>query len=92
MTERNEEKRPLWFVMLVLLSVLPVVVWLYAYQKLNGIVDGVSHFVLDAFPLYVFAMLGMAYYVFPARREVANVLLIVTWLSYIALGAMAAIG
>ena len=83
MENDNKNARPLWFVMLVLLSVLPIAVWMYAFQKSNG--------ELNLFPVYAFGMLGVAYYVFPTRREVSNVLIAVVWLSYIALGAMAAI-
>lgn len=88
---KGRNGRPLWFVMLVMLSVLPIMVWMYAFQKLNGEVEGVSKFVLDFFPLYMLCVLVMAYYLYPTRSEVSKVLVAVAWLSYIAIGAMAAI-
>ena len=84
MQQDNKPKRPLWFVMLVLLSVLPVVMWLYAYGQMSGEAEGVEAFVLTWFPLYVFGMLGMAYYTRPDRSEVSNLLLWMVWLSYAA--------
>lgn len=81
--------RPLWFVMLVMLSVLPIMVWMYAFQKMNGMVDGVNKFVLDFFPLYMGCVLVMAYYLYPTRAEVSKVLVAVAWLSYVAIGLMA---
>lgn len=85
MEENNKQKRPLWFVMLVLLSVLPIVIWLYAYQRFSGAAEGVEAFVLTWFPAYVFTMLAMAYFTFPDRREVSNVLMWMVWLSHAAL-------
>ena len=91
MENDNKNARPLWFVMLVLLSVLPIAVWMYAFQKLNGELEGTAMCVLKRFPGEACGMLGMAGYVWATRREVSNVLIAVVWLSYIALGAMAAI-
>lgn len=87
MEQDNKQKRPLWFKMLVLLSVLPVVMWLYAYQQMVCKVEGTQAFVLTWFPVYVFGMLGMAYFTRPDRREVSNVLMWMVWLSYAALAA-----
>ncbi|MGN0213301.1 MAG: hypothetical protein ACI4AH_00655 [Muribaculaceae bacterium] len=87
MEENNKQRRPLWFRMLVLLSVLPIVLWLYAYQIVSGRIEGVEAFVLTWFPAYVFAMLAMAYFTRPDRREISNVLMWLVWLSYAALAS-----
>ena len=84
----EREKRPLWYVMLLLLSVMPIVVWFVAYQHPAFAADDTMRFLLSVFPFYVFGMLAMAYYVYPGRSEVAWVLVALTWLSYAGLAAM----
>ena len=84
----EKDKRPLWYVMLLLLSVMPIVVWFVAYQNPAFAAYGTMRFVLYMFPFYVFGMLAMAYYVYPGRSEVAWVLVALTWLSYAALAAL----
>ena len=84
----EKDKRPLWYVMLLLLSVMPIVVWFVAYQNPAFAAYGTMRFVLYMFPFYVFGMLAMAYYVYPGRSEVAWVLVALAWLSYAALAAL----
>ncbi len=82
--EGNQVKRPLWFVMLVFLSILPMLIWFVAFQRVEAF-DSTLRFVLTAFPLCLFAMLGLSYYLYPTRRELTWVLMALTWLSYAAL-------
>ena len=84
----EREKRPLWYVMLLLLSVMPIVVWFVAYQHPAFAADDTMRFLLSVFPFYVFGMLAMAYYVYPGRSEVAWLLVAFFWLSYAGLAAM----
>lgn len=90
--KNSGEKRPLWFVMLVFMSVLPIMVWFVAFQRIEPGDNGMVKFILTLFPFYVFAVLGLSYYVYPERREVSWVLMALTWLSYAALLAWALVG
>lgn len=85
---KENEKRPLWYVMLLFLSVLPIVVWFVAFQRLPIGDGGTMRFLMTVFPFYVFGVIAMAYYVYPSRREVAWILIALAWLSYISLAAL----
>ena len=84
----EKDKRPLWYVMLLLLSVMPIVVWFVAYLNPAFAADGTMRFLMTVFPFYVFGVIAMAYYVYPSRREVAWILLALAWLSYLSLAAL----
>ncbi len=82
--QEEKNKRPQWFVMLVFLSVLPMVIWFMAFERIEP-TDETMNFVLNAFPLFLFGALGFSYYLYPTRRELTWVMLALVWLSYAAL-------
>ncbi|MGM9802672.1 MAG: hypothetical protein ACI308_00690 [Muribaculaceae bacterium] len=88
MEKENNNARPLWYVMLVLLSVMPLVLWLYVFEQRGAQAQGMMRFVLTWFPLEIVGLLGASYYLCGSRREVSNVLLAVAWLSYAALASL----
>ena len=49
----EREKRPLWYVMLLLLSVMPIVVWFVAYQHPAFAADDTMRFLLSVMPIVV---------------------------------------
>lgn len=84
--EKNRRKYPRWFIVAILLSVLPVLGWPIFMANYDFSLDPTRQnlMLLYAFPIYVVVTAYLSYRSYPLRKEIAYTLLLILWLSYIA--------
>lgn len=84
--EKNRRKYPKWFIIAILLSVLPVLGWPVYMENHDFSLDPTPQnlMLLYAFPIYVVVTAYLSYRSYPLRKEIAYTLLLILWLSYIA--------
>ena len=88
----EKEFTPRWIKLLIGLSVLPLLWWPVSLLHDTGYVfNGTKRVLMMIFPFYALVSLGLAWHCRNERREVMWVLLVVLWLSYGAIFALAAI-
>ncbi len=76
-------KRPVWLIVLVTISVLPVVGWPFLMMEYDfASRDDSTWLLLVMFPVYMIACGYLAYKCYPIRKEITYVLLVIMWLSY----------
>lgn len=86
------EYTPGWIKLVIGLSALPLLWWPVSLLHDSGFVmDGMKRVLMMLFPLYAILSLGFAWHCRHERREVMWVLLVLLWLSYAAIYALASI-
>lgn len=88
----SKEHTPRWIKVLIGLSVLPLLWWPVSLLHDTGFLfSGTKRVLMMLFPFYAILSLGFAWHCRNERREVMWVLLVVLWLSYAAIYALASI-
>ena len=89
----SQEHTPRWIKLVIGLSALPLLWWPVSLLHDSGFVmDRMKRLLMMLFPLYAILSLALAWHCRHERREVMWVLLVVLWLSYAAIYALASIG
>ncbi len=83
--EQTTQRAPLWILLAVIASILPVIAWPW-YMLQYGLNEhgGQTAFLAIAFPIYIVLCGYLAYKCFLYRKEVTYILLGIMWLSYVA--------
>lgn len=76
------QRPPLWVVIIVIASILPVLLWPVYMSRYGLQQGGQTAFLATAFPIYIVLCGYLAYKCYQYRREVTYVLLVIMWLSY----------
>lgn len=88
--EQNETPR--WKKLVISLSLLPLLWWPVSLLHDTGyIYNGLERLLMVLFPFYALISVALAWHCRNERPEVMWILLILLWLSYVAIFAMAAI-
>ena len=88
--EQNETPR--WKKLVISLSILPLLWWPVSLLHDTGyIYNGLERLLMVLFPFYALISVALAWHCRNERPEVMWILLILLWLSYAAIFAMAAI-
>lgn len=89
----SQEHTPRWIKLVIGLSALPLLWWPVSLLHDSGFVmDRMKRLLMMLFPIYAILSLALAWHCRNERREVMWVLLVVLWLSYAAIYALASIG
>ena len=79
---QETQRPPLWVVIIVIASILPVLLWPVYMSRYGLQQGGQTAFLATAFPIYIVLCGYLAYKCYQYRREVTYVLLVIMWLSY----------
>ena len=82
--DQKSQSAPLWILIVVIASVLPVVGWPWYMSRFGLQQGGQTAFLATAFPIYIILCGYLAYKCYQYRREVTYILVGIMWLSYVA--------
>ncbi len=75
-------KMPLWMLVLIIASVLPVVAWPWFMAHYDFQPDDSRTLLVIAFPIFAVLCGFLAYKSYSQRKELSYILLVILWLSY----------
>lgn len=78
------QRAPLWILVVVIVSILPVVGWPWYMSQYGLQQGGQTAFLATVFPIYIILCGYLAYRCYLYRKEVTYVLLAIMWMSYAA--------
>ena len=76
------KRPPMWLLLIVIISILPVVGWPWYMSNFGINLDSQTAFLAIAFPIYIILCGYLAYKCFQYRKEVTYILIAIMWLSY----------
>lgn len=79
---KSQPRAPWWFILIVLLSILPVAAWPLVLTNIHPLVNEGNRIFLMVFPVYAVLTGYISYRIYRGRREVSWILLALLWLSY----------
>jgi hypothetical protein len=89
MSKKNNIKRPpLWFIIVVIATIVPIVLWPALLSHVNEFADETKRFLILSLPVYSILTGYIAYRCYMERPYIAWILIILAWLSYIAVGLL----
>jgi len=82
MNTSPRRRPPLWFVIIIIVMIIPIVMWPFAL--INYDAEDTSHWwIVNIFPIYALLSCYLAYKCYISRREMSYILLIVLLLAYL---------
>ncbi len=82
MESGSSPRTPLWFVLVIILSILPILVWPAIISQLPPNAAQNYRLLITIFPIYAVGSGYLAYKSYPQRSGLAWILIILLWLCY----------